>query len=264
VLVNSTDQSESGSIQLFGPGSATESAQPVSVTVYAVPPRSSVRFQTAGSSLAIRVGSLRVTPTGSDKTPSAFTILSLRNAGVTVTEASVQALPAGSAFRMYAEGSGDFSRSAVGSIQTGVAIASTSSVAVPVNLELTTLSGASAGPSGRLTVPAQGQVAVLLNQIQGFESVQLPFRGVLRISTTSPAGIAIVGVRARYNERGDFLITTTPAANEAGTASSGEIMFPHWAVGGGYSTQCILFSGIAGRTSAGMLRFFSQTGRPLI
>ena len=273
VLVNSTDAPETGSIQFFGQGSTAAAAQPLSVRVnnqdnstfaYTVPARTSVRLQTAGSTAAVRSGSVRVTPTGTNRTPSALAIFSFKNAGVTVAEAGVPALPAASAFRMYVEASGDFSQSAAGSIQTGIAIANTSSAPVPVNSELTNLAGASTGLASSVTVPAQGQIAMFLNQIPGFQPLQLPFQGMLRISTTSPSGISIVGLRGRYNERRDFLITTTPPVNEASTASSAEMIFPHWAGGGGYSTQFILFSRVPSQTSGGMLRFFSQIGQPLI
>jgi hypothetical protein len=73
----------------------------------------------------------------------------------------------------------------------------------------------------------------------------------------------MVGLRGRYNERGDFLVTTTPPVLENSSPTASELLFPHFAYGGGYTTQFILFSGYAGQTSAGMIRYFSQTGQPL-
>jgi hypothetical protein len=58
----------------------------------------------------------------------------------------------------------------------------------------------------------------------------------------------------------DFLITTTPPSNEASTASSVEFVFPHLVNGGGYTTQFILFSGVAGQSSSGNLHFLKQDG----
>ena len=72
-----------------------------------------------------------------------------------------------------------------------------------------------------------------------------------------------MGLRERYNERQpapDFLITTIPASNEAGVAGSAELLFPHLVNGGGYTTQFILFSGVAGQTTSGNLRFIKQDG----
>ena len=109
-------------------------------------------------------------------------------------------------------------------------------------------------------MPGSGQAGKFLNEL--FPALTLPFQAVLRISTTSPA-IAVVGLRARYNERNDFLITTTPPTNEATIATAAELVFPHLADVGGYTTQFVLFSGSAGQTSIGTLRVLSQSGQAL-
>ncbi|HYR43247.1 MAG TPA: hypothetical protein VER98_09500 [Terriglobia bacterium] len=70
-----------------------------------------------------------------------------------------------------------------------------------VTFQATTLSGASLGLTGSAVVPANGQIAIFLSQIPGFSSLPNPFQGVLRVSTTSSAGISVIGIRGRYNER---------------------------------------------------------------
>ena len=162
-------------------------------------------------------------------------------------------MPASTAFRLYAEASG--------SIQTGLAAANTSSIPATVTLELNRLDGSSTGLTGTINVGPNGQAAMFLNQIQGFGSLQLPFRGVLRVS--SAASISILGLRGRYNERNDFLITTTQPINETLPASTSPLLFPHFADSGGYTTQFILFSGIAGQSSSGMLQLFSESGQTI-
>jgi len=72
-----------------------------------------------------------------------------------------------------------------------------------------------------------------------------------------------VGLRTRVNERGNFLITTTPPAVESNPPATSALLFPHLADGGGYTTQFILFSGTAGQSSSGTLGFFDQTGQSL-
>ena len=115
--------------------------------------------------------------------------------------------------------------------------------------------------TGSVTIPNNGQVAMFLNQIQGLESLVVPFKGVLRMSSPSP--VNVVGLRGRYNERGDFLITTTSPVDEATTTSIAEMVFPHLVDSGGYTTQIILFSGAAGQTAVGNVRFFTQSGTRL-
>ena len=97
---------------------------------------------------------------------------------------------------------------------------------------------------------------------QVFPSLSFPFQGLLRISGGTSAGFSVVGLRTRTNERGDFLITTIPPANENNSASPMELFFPHLVNGGGYTTQFILFSGTAGQSSSGNLRFLEQDGAP--
>jgi hypothetical protein len=161
------------------------------------------------------------------------------------------------------EAAGDVGR-VVGSIETGIAIATASSAPVPVTFELMSLAGTPMGLTTSVTVPAQGQIALFLSQIPGFQSLQLPFQGILRISVSGSSKISLTGLRGRYNERGDFLITTTPPVSESTVPSNTEMMFPHWAIGSGYSTQFILINAVSAQTSAGVLSFFSQTGQPLI
>jgi hypothetical protein len=143
----------------------------------------------------------------------------------------------------------------VGSIQTGVAIANGATNLSTVNLELFNHDGTSAATS-TVTVPGSGQVARFLSDL--FPNLPQPFQGVLRISTNS-SGLSVVGLRTRVNERGDFLITTTPPASESAT-SNGQLFFPHLVAGGGYTSQLILFS--SSGSSSGTLGLFDQSGAP--
>ena len=182
-----------------------------------------------------------------------------------MSEAGVPALRTGNAFRLYAEASGNFDASQIGAIETGIAIANSSSSPATVTFELTRLDGTSTGLTGSTSVPGNGQSALFMNQIAGFSSMGnpvTPFQGVLRISS-STAAISMVGLRGRYNERRDFLITTTAPVDESSVPPTTELFFPHLADSGGYTTQFVLFSGSAGQSSTGTLRLFSQTGQPL-
>lgn len=268
LLVNPTDDTMTGTVRFIGQGSKSAPAEPATVTIggqsgsifnYTVPGRSSRRFQTAGSGASAGVGSVRVIPSANGKAPSGLAIFSFRKAGVTVAEAGVSAAQPGPAFRLYAEASDV----GTASIQTGVAIANGSSANARANFELTALNGGSTGLNGSVTLPGNGQVALFLNQIQGLASLTTPFQGVLRVWTDSPAGISVVGLRGRNNERGDFLITTTPAVDETRAATTGPMMFPHLADGGGYTTNFVLLSGSVNQSSLGRLQFSGQSGEKL-
>ncbi len=157
-----------------------------------------------------------------------------------MTEAGALAVGNGTAFQIYTQLSG--------TIRTGVAIANPSVAPVVVTLAV-------AGLTATLNIPGNGQTALFLNEIPAFASLPVPLQGVLRL--TAPLPVAVTSIRGRTNERGDFLITTTAAIDESATTSSTEVLFPHFADGGGYSTQFILF----GRTTSGTMYFFNQSGQ---
>jgi hypothetical protein len=270
VLVNPTDEPLSGVVEFFGQDSASAPGLPVTLNVdgqtgrrfaWSIAPRSSKQLKTSGSSTTTQAGWVLVTPATSSKAPSALAIFSYRNRGVTVAEAGIPSVPAASAFRMYTEASGSFAAGQAGAIQTGVAVANPSENPAILTLELATQSGSVVGTIASYMLPARGHVALFLNQVSGFESLRLPFRGLLRISTNSSSGISVIGFRGRYNERGDFLITTVTLVNEGMPAPLTDFLFPHFVSGGGYTTQFVLFSGFGTQTSSGSLRFFSQSGQ---
>jgi hypothetical protein len=175
--------------------------------------------------------------------PGPFT---LSEAGVPVTM--------GTAFRMYVEAS------SLPVIQTGFAIANTTNVASTVTLELFTLQGAAVGASVTRALPASGQLVGYLSDF--FPNLAQPFQGVLRVTTTASA-VSVVALRQRFNQRGDYLVTTTPPTLENAPQGAGMRSFPHFVNGDGYTTQFILYSGTAGQSSAGNVRFRRQNGTAL-
>jgi hypothetical protein len=194
------------------------------------------------------------------QTPSGLLVFSFERDGITISEAGVLALPEASVFRLYAEASGPFNSGEPGSIQSGFAISNAGNVPATIKLELLGLDGVPTGLSASRTVPAMGQMSLFLNQIPGFENLRTPFRGFLRISGPS---VGVTGLRARYNERGDFLFTSTPPTAENTPRSSGDLIFPHFADGGGYTTQFILYGGSVGQHSNGAISFVGQDGESL-
>jgi hypothetical protein len=252
VLVNPTDAAIAGNVQFLGASGST--------SAYSIAPRSMQRIVAASGGSSISIGGVRVTPDAGSTSPSGLSIFSFNNGGVTVSEAGVPVLRPAQAFRMFEIECGSYP----GQLNTGIAIANPSATdSATVTLELTDLNGAATGMSSSLTLPPSGQTAAFIKQLPGFGSIPYPFHGNLRISTTSPSGIAVVGLRGEYNERKDFLVTTSMPTNEASPISPAEALFPHLADGGGYTTEFVLFSGSTGQSSTGMLRFFTQSGAPL-
>ena len=248
VLVNPFDDAITGTISVQRQDGSGNLITP-EVLSYTLAPRSSTTI-TPASGGSLRNGWVQVT--GSPRQPSAFAIFSYTNGSVTIASASVPAVRTGSAFRMFIERAGP-------SLQSGLAIANTSANPAVVNFEVTNLDGQPIGLTGSMTVGAARQVAVFVNEIPGLRSLDLQFRGVLRITSPS-AGLGITGLRGRTNERGEFLITTTPPLFESDSPPAGELVIPHLVDSGGYTTQLILYGAYAGQNSAGLIQFFTQAG----
>jgi hypothetical protein len=252
ILINPTASAMSGTIGFISPA-GTATGTPVQ---FSIPPGSSFKQVTAGTAAAVQGGSVQIVPAAGSATPASVAIFSYRPAGFTVSEAAVMP-SAGTALRMYVEASGI--PATIGSIQSGVAVTNLDSATASVTFDLTDLTGKSLG-STSFSLPGNGQMAKFLNEI--FPSLALPPKGILRVST-SGSNIAGVGLRERYNERNDFLITTTPPTNEKATASLAPLLFPHIVNGGGYTTQFILFSGTTSQSVTGSIHFVNQDATPL-
>ena len=246
MLVNSGDSAVTGTLRFSDPA-----GQPLSALNYSIPGRSAQQFPTGGSTAALRTGTVTIVPAVDSATPNGSLVFSYRRSNVRVTEAGVPVATSGNAFRVYVEASD--------SIQSGIAIANTSATSASVRIDLMDLNGVSLGGT-TITLAGNAQLSRFLTELPGFQSLSLPIRGLMRITSTSP--IAVVGLRGRTNERGDLVTTTTPPVPES-NASAPELFFPHFADADGYTTQFILFGNGASRSLSGTMRFFSQSGQPL-
>ncbi len=269
ILVNPTDETIAGTIQFVGQGSETAPADPAILTLdddqtgsefpYEIPAGSSQRFTTSNPTGGATTGSVRATPDDGSVAPSGLVVFSYTKGGKTVSEVGVNALTAGTAFRLYAESSGTPNQA--GSIRTGLAIANAADTDNMVTLEVTGLDGNLAMGVAPVTLPlpSSGQVARFIDEI--FDSLPDNFLGVLRV--TSDADVAIVGLRLRFNDRDELKMTTTPPSDETGVPTNmPDKFFPHIVDSAGWSTQFILFSGIAGQASSGTLSYFDTAGEP--
>lgn len=256
VLVNPTDTTLTGGLEFRDPSGQVTNLFDNNL-IYSIPPRSSFGMQTSLASSSVLTGSVRIIPAGNTGTPDGLTIFSFQNRGVTVSEAGVSAASPGSAFRVFVESFGDFDRAAAGSMRTGLAIANTSPQATIVVVEVKNLDG-NTGLIGTLSIPGNGQTSLFLNQIPGIQTLLTPFSGMLQLTSFAP--ITLVGLRGRYNERNDLLITSTPPGDDAVPPPASGMYFPHFAAAGGYSTRFVLFSAQPGQRPSGTLQLVPQAG----
>jgi sugar lactone lactonase YvrE len=255
LLVNPADTALSGRLEFRDDGGSptdvTMDGQTDVAFAYNVAPRTSRRIVAAGSD-SLMTGSVRVVPV-EGPAPVAQGVFSYRPGGVTVSETGVPAIGA-SALRVYVESAGN--------VQSGVAVANNSDAPASVTLELLNSDGSRAGLPGPVErdMPPFGRLAQFVAEI--FPSLPSGFKGVLRVSTASPSGVSVVGVRGHYNERGDFLMTTTAPINETESAATNELILPHFVDGAGFSTEFIILNASPTSLSSGALMLYQDSGQP--
>jgi Glucose / Sorbosone dehydrogenase len=226
VLMNYGDTAVNGTVEFVRANGETLQAFP-----YVVPSRGAVDLGLMGFFSNIQTGFVRVS-----SGVSALAIVSYVANGVTLTQTSVPAIPAGTAFQVFAYGTDV--------VRTGIAIANASRTdAADVNLQV-------AGFSSTLSIPPTTQRSFF------FDELPIASQSVLRITSNIP--IATAGFRIRANERGELLVTSTVTADEAQSVGSGDLFFPEFAAGGGFRTEFIVF----GKTSTGTIYFYDQDGAP--
>ena len=268
ILVNPTHAPIRGRVHSSTP-SETAPAAPKTLTLadgrsgseftYAIPPRSATRLRTSNPTGPLDVGSVRAVPDTGQTAPSGVSIFTYQKDGMTVSEAGVLASTAGAAFRVYVETTATADeasarlRTGIASetrtvLRSGIAVTNTSDAPTTVRLELTDLDGTPTGPTASLTLPASGHVP--RSSTNSSPTWPAPFSGLLRVTATTP-NIAVVGLRLAFNQRGDIVTTTTPPVDENALPPASGLFFPHFAAGGGWATQFILFSRYPARPRPG-------------
>jgi hypothetical protein len=242
-LVNPSNQPISGTLEM-----RSDDGQVAENLPYFISPRSAQRIALAANNSAVRIGSARIVP-AAGPTPAGIAFFRFSPGGTLLTETAIPAIPAGNAFRGYAE------RQA--GKRTGIAIANPTSSATTVTIEVTPLDGNSPPGIGTITLPPFGQRSLFLDEVPGL-SLGPSFMGIVRTTSSSP--IVVTGLRGRINERGEFLITATVPIDESAFPLNATRYFPQFTVGGDFQMDIILLNGQAGG-GTGRLIFFAPNGR---
>jgi len=140
---------------------------------------------------------------------------------------------------------------------TGLAIANISGAPSDITINAFQNDGITGVGTSRepLHLAANGHDAKFVNEF--IEGLPEGFRGVLDISSETP--FAALTLRALYNERNEFLMTTFPVADAEVTAPW-PIVFPQVTFGGGIATEFILVS--AGQMANTIPIFYDDQGVP--
>src|SRR5262249_45407883 len=227
ILSNTSGAAETGTISISDDAGSPLSVRPVDGTVgpsfsYSIPTGGTFIFKTDGSPSSVRAGWLKVTPDSGSNAPIGAGVLSYSPAGILVTESGIPSSEATTRARLYVDKSNGH--------DTGLGIINPSDTPITVTIQAFDKTGGNAG-NGPATVnlAARGHAAAFVRElISGLPS---GFTGVADLTSSSP--FAPLTLRSLTNGRGDFLLTTFPAADLIQPAPT-PIVFPQIADGGGY------------------------------
>jgi hypothetical protein len=257
VLVNPTGSILAGTLQFLDPNGlplfiSTGSGYTWSGE-YLIAPNGLQRLVIRDTLAGFGYGAIRVIPYADTPGPSPFLIHNYVENGVTPFEVGVP-VTMGAAFRMAAE-------QLPGQIFTSLSIANPANSGGTVWISLTGFDGNPVASASH-HIPGAGMLLGTLESLLPAIANQ-PIKGVVRITTDLPGGISVAGFRARYNEWRQLLHTTVVPVLENSLRGSEERFFPYLLNGHGFTMDIVLFSGQAGQSSAGTLRFISPDATPL-
>jgi sugar lactone lactonase YvrE len=211
----------------------------------------------------------------SGKVPYGMAVFSLKVGGVTVSEAGVPASPPTVASRVfidyrYSVNAVPARRDAgVVDINTGIAVVNYSEATANV---IYTLRSASGKPIaiGHGTIAAGKHFSCFIDQLRDAVApdFNLPasfqytnYFGTLDIASDQP--LSVLSLRGVTNQRGQYLVTTTPVADLTQSPNVSPVYFPQFVDGGGYTTSLILMN-TSESIETGTIQIMDNNGNPYI
>lgn len=198
-----------------------------------IPDRGTATSSTGGEADSLRTGYGRIRPDGGMATPSGIALFQFRDPdGVLITETSVPAAAPILQGRIFAE--------VGGAVVTALAFANPNDQASEVSFYVTDTAGKRV-KEGRFTLEAQRHLAGLLNAAP-FEVDSVV--GTLTFRASAP--VAVIALRGVTNEAGEWVATALPVGpvlplpSPFSATSTDPVLFPHFAAGGGWSTEVTL------------------------
>ena len=220
-----------------------------------IPDRGAATSSTGGETDSPRTGYGRIRPDGGMATPSGMALFQFRDPeGVLITETSVPAAAPIRQGRIFAE--------VGGAVVTALAFANPNDRASEVSFYVTDTAGKRV-KEGRFTLEAKRYLAGLLNAAP-FELDSV----VGTFTFTASAPVAMIALRGVTNEAGEWVATALPVGpvlpppSPFSATSTDPVLFPHFASGGGWSTEVILVNPTWSRI-AGTLEFRGPDAAPL-
>ena len=189
-------------------------------------------YRATGSFAAqIGLGYGSIQSAAGNTTPTGLAVFTLRSNGVLVSETAVPASSSRRSGRIYTENSG--------AIRTGIAMVNPNNENALITFYFTDKDGVNF-PAGTTVLPAHEQYAAFLDEAPYYGS-----NAARSFTFSSSVSVGAIALRGHLNERGDFLMTTLPVGAASPDSvdspqSTGDIVLPHFATGGGWTTQVLL------------------------
>ncbi|MEJ2147450.1 MAG: fibronectin type III domain-containing protein [Acidobacteriota bacterium] len=227
--------------------------------------------ETQGSGASAQPGYAIVTvQTGA--TPYGTAVFGLSQNGVVVSEAGVPASPPTTDSRIFIDyrtrvraRSNEYQGTI--EINTGLAVVNTGSATASISFTLRNAAGQMVS-SGTGSLEPGAHFSKFINQLREISpDFVLPSNfatavqfGTLDLSSDQP--LSVLALRLTSNQRGEALLTTTPASDLTQQPSTESLYLPQFVDGEGATSSLILLN-TSGDSLTGTIRMFDQNGAPL-
>ncbi len=252
---------------------AIQILSPESTLEITIPAGGAASASTVGSGGPAQTGYAAAT-IASGGAPHGVAVFSIKQNGVTVSEAGVPASPPTTAARVFIDYRSSVAaipgRISAGTINvnTGIAVVNCGTASATVSYTLRDIGGATLS-TGRGPLAAGAHFAKFIDQLNEVaEDFVLPASfeiatqfASLDISSDQP--LSILALRMTTNQRREVLYTTTPIADLTQPLSYAPIYFPQFADGGGYTTSLVLLNTSEG-IETGTLQILDDEGNPFV
>jgi hypothetical protein len=192
-------------------------------------------------------GYARIQPVLGTTAPSGVAIFAYRPGEVLVSEAGVPDSPMVTSGRAYAEVHPT-------GVNTGLALINPNSTAARVFFDLRDTNGNIVRSGWKDFAPGEHSAA-FIDQDPYFSGPD--FQGTISFSSTLP--VSFIAIRGFNNERTEFLMSTLPVVDLSQPALQGTQVIPHFAAGGGFTTQILLVNP-TGLSQTGTFEFRDRQG----
>ena len=219
-------RNEEGTGRWSEPSEGVTLAGPPAVLPFSVPDRGGISLTSQGTLPELHVGYGQVETDAGMTPPAGLAIFGSRLNGILASEAGVPASVPILEGRIFAETDGP--------VRTGLALANPNDTAATIAFFFTDSDGIDSG-HGTFTLGPREQIARFLDEgpFNGGSAIEGTF------TFTADLPVAVIALRGFVNERSEFLMTTLPVASLA-VPTTATVYFPHFAAGGGWTTQVIL------------------------